>query len=341
MANIDLSSLLNPLSEDAPCGENLEYDPVFGELDRAARGTPERVMGDEIIAAEEPDWSQVFEKSVALFERTKDLRVAVHLLHAGLKTGGLPMFASGLAVVRRLVSEYWEAVHPLLDKDDDNDPTLRVNSLLPLNDRAEVIGSLSRCALVHSKTLGRVSLRDIRIASGEITRPADERASLEPAHIEAAFLDGELADLQVNAEAARSALEEIGALNAYLQEQIGAVSAPDLSALTAELRAVHSVLSEQLSRRGVGAADGNAAAGGAASTQSGARIGDIKSRDDVIRILDRICDYFQKNEPSSPVPLLLKRAKRLVSKDFMDILHDLTPDAVSQAKLIGGLDKDD
>jgi type VI secretion system protein ImpA len=41
------------------------------------------------------------------------------------------------------------------------------------------------------------------------------------------------------------------------------------------------------------------------------------------------------------VPLLLRRAKGLVAKDFMEILNDLTPDGVSQAKLIGGLAKDD
>ena len=69
--------------------------------------------------------------------------------------------------------------------------------------------------------------------------------------------------------------------------------------------------------------------------------GDISSRDDVVRILDKICEYFRRNEPSSPVPLLLQRAKRLVAKDFMDILKDLTPDAVAKMETIGGKqDKD-
>ena len=342
MTQIDLASLLHPISEDAPCGGDLEYDPAFGELERSAQRTPERVMGTQVIAAEDPDWSDVLEKSLALFERTKDLRVAAQLLHAGLKTGGLPAFASGVALVHRLVSDYWDSVHPQLDKEDNNDPTLRMNSLLLLDDRTGVVASLSRCPLVSSRTLGRFSMRDIRIAGGEMTpHDGEDAAKFDPALIDAAFLDGDLDELQANAEAVQAALDSLKALSAFLIEQVGSY-APELGALTAELQAMRHVLVEQLGRRGAAPAGGNGAGvlAGALAAASGAP-GDIRSRDDVIRTLDRICDYFQKHEPSSPVPLLLKRAKRLVAKDFMDILRDLTPDGVSQAELIGGLDKED
>ncbi|VAW53117.1 Uncharacterized protein ImpA [hydrothermal vent metagenome] len=62
----------------------------------------------------------------------------------------------------------------------------------------------------------------------------------------------------------------------------------------------------------------------------------MNSREDVIKALDMACNYFKQNEPSSPVPLLLQRAKRLVSMDFMDIIRDLTPAGVTQAEDIGG-----
>ena len=47
-----------------------------------------------------------------------------------------------------------------------------------------------------------------------------------------------------------------------------------------------------------------------------------------------------KNEPSSPVPILLKRAKRLVGKNFEELLRDLTPDAVRQMRVFTGEDED-
>jgi type VI secretion system protein ImpA len=67
--------------------------------------------------------------------------------------------------------------------------------------------------------------------------------------------------------------------------------------------------------------------------------GVINSQEDVIRVLDMACEYFNRHEPSSPVPLLLQRAKRLVAKDFMEILRDLTPAGVTQAEEISGLSR--
>jgi type VI secretion system protein ImpA len=56
----------------------------------------------------------------------------------------------------------------------------------------------------------------------------------------------------------------------------------------------------------------------------------------VIVTLDKIIDYYRANEPSSPVPLLLQRAKRLVSVGFIDILRDIAPDALAQAEMVTG-----
>lgn len=58
-------------------------------------------------------------------------------------------------------------------------------------------------------------------------------------------------------------------------------------------------------------------------------------------MIDKICTYYERNEPSSPVPMLLQRAKRLVSKDYLDIMRDLTPDAVAQAESLGGITHED
>jgi type VI secretion system protein ImpA len=339
MTQIDLGSLLLPISDDSPCGSNLEYDSSFGELERVAQGTPERVMGDQIIPAEEPDWQDVRELSLSLLQRTKDLRVAVQLLHAALKTGGLPVFADGVTLIRRFLEDFWDSVHPQLDKDDGDDPTLRMNSLLVLNDRSGVVASLSRCPLVSSRALGRISLRDVRVASGEIAaQNDDEAARVDSALISAAFLDGDFDELQSNAQAVETALAELKAINAHLLDKVGS-RAPELGALSSELTAARRVLAEQIGRRTGTPVDETASAGAAEGVPSSVP-GEIRSREDVIRAIDRICDYFQRHEPSSPVPLLLRRAKRLVAKDFIEILRDLTPDGVAQAELIGGLDRE-
>jgi type VI secretion system protein ImpA len=60
----------------------------------------------------------------------------------------------------------------------------------------------------------------------------------------------------------------------------------------------------------------------------------------VVRTLDRICGYYARNEPSSPIPLLLRRARRLVTMDFVDIVRDLAPDALAQVEALRGTEHD-
>ena len=66
----------------------------------------------------------------------------------------------------------------------------------------------------------------------------------------------------------------------------------------------------------------------------------IHDRNDVVRAIDEICRYFDRYEPSSPVPFLLLRAKKLLSMNFMEILRDMTPDSVNQVENICGVHDD-
>jgi type VI secretion system protein ImpA len=84
-----------------------------------------------------------------------------------------------------------------------------------------------------------------------------------------------------------------------------------------------------------GTAAAEAAAGGAA-TATVSIPGAINSREDVVRALERICDFYRLNEPSSPVPLILYRAQRMAKMNFMEIVNELTPDAVTTVKGVTG-----
>lgn len=68
--------------------------------------------------------------------------------------------------------------------------------------------------------------------------------------------------------------------------------------------------------------------------------GVVRNRDDVVMLLDKICGYYERQEPSSPLPLLLKRCRRLATLSFMDIVKDLAPSALQQVELIGGIVKE-
>lgn len=334
---LDIGGLLEESSPESPSGENLEYDPGFVELVRLAQGKPEQQMGDSVVPGEEPDWRAVKAKAVELLGRSKDLRLAVYLTRALLRTDGLAGFGDGLALTHGLIERHWDTVHPQLDPDDDNDPTMRVNTLVALCDEDAVLRAVREAPLVASRAIGRFSLKDVLIATGQLPAPASQEAPPETATIDAAVQDTDVAALQATAAALARAHELAGAVEMVVTEKVGVGNAADFSDLSNLLKQAGKVVNDWLLRRGVGLEE---AAGEAGAGADGARSmsGAINSREDVIRVLDRVCAYFAQHEPSSPVPLLLKRAKRLVSKDFLEILRDLAPDGVAQAEAIRGPD---
>ena len=345
MSVIEIEALLSDVAADMPCGEDLEYDPLFAEMEKLAQETPERQYGDTIIPAEPPDWRGVKKAALSLLERTRDLRVAVYLARALLQSDGFPGFAEGLALVEGLIERYWDGVYPLLDPDDDNDPTLRINTIVALCDSETTLRDLRETPLVSSRALGRFSLRDVQVAMGVLTPVAGDDEELPTqSRLDAAFQDADLEVLQATAEAVADARDRVERIETTLTDQVGVTQAPDMSDLTGVLKEVRQVLTEQLQRRGVSATgetegQGESEDGAASGAATGQRlvVGDIASREDVIRMLDKICDYFSRYEPSSPVPFLLKRAKNLVTKDFMEIMLDLAPGGTEQANLIFGL----
>jgi type VI secretion system protein ImpA len=78
-----------------------------------------------------------------------------------------------------------------------------------------------------------------------------------------------------------------------------------------------------------------AADGGVAAT------GKIGGRADVVRRIDELCNYYSANEPSSPVPILLRRARGLVGKGFEEILQDLAPGGVTEMQAFVGSRSDE
>jgi type VI secretion system protein ImpA len=340
---MDLESILAPVSPDEPCGADVEYHPAFAEIDRLAQGKPEQQIGSTIVAAAEPDWKLLERQSTELLGKSKDLRVAAHLTKALLRNGGWAGFSQGLALLRGLVERYWEGVYPRLDPGDDNDPTMRINVLTSIADPA-VLTAVRVTPLVASRGLGRFSLKDVEIASGEAPPPAaGEPPTL--ATIEAAIMDCELPVLTATVAALQACRESLAGLEAAVVSRVSAADAPNFGKLPAMLRKAEMFLGGKLAERAPAAAVG-AGGNGAVDVEVAGRIGGaaaprafagaVTSRDDVLKALDAICTYYAKHEPSSPIPIFMERCKRLVMMSFVDIVKELVPDAVSKLDVLRG-----
>lgn len=339
MARYNLEPLLAPVSDESPAGPDLEYDPAFLELERAAAPKAERAIGDAVKAAEEPDWEKVTELSEAVLTRSKDLRAAVHLAAAWMRTSGMPGWTAGLELIRSLLEQFWDNVHPQLDAEDDNDPTMRVNAVVPLSDLQSVLGYFRTTPFVQSPRMGRFNLRDLRIANGtlKVTTPS---GAPEPTltEIEACCMDCAEEELVETTAAISQSMEDARAIDAIFTDRVG-TAGPDFKNLLSDIYELKKFLDPQLARRvpPEGDAEGEAEDGDSAGATGAARAsGAIAGPQDVMRRLDEVCDYYTRCEPSSPVPLLLRRAQRLVGMDFMDLLKDLAPGGISELRVVSG-----
>ena len=344
---MDIDSLLVDVEADAPCGPNLEYDPDFLELEQAILGKPEVQYGDTITPAVPPEWKVVKRLAGGLLERSRDLRLAVSLSRALLALEGMPGLANGLALIERLLEQRWDSVHPQLDPDDGMDPMLRINSLATLADNA-FLREVKEATLLMLPGLGPLSLRTLEVANGELP-PAEGESKVELHSIAAALQDADPERVAASGAGLAAACDSVTQIEVILVRQVGSSQALNLDALVRLLRRGRDFFAEQAGNAAAddGAAGGeaggehtaDAAAAGGKGSQGGraaAISGEVASRADVIRMLDKINKYYQQYEPSSPVPLLLERAKRLVPKNFFEIMEDLAPDGMTQLLVVSG-----
>lgn len=346
--------LLAPVADDAPCGPDLEYDADYGALARAAEGKPERQSGEATIAAEEPDWREVETLAEALLARSRDLRVLVHLAHARLHRAGLAAFAETLEGARALLAARWDTVHPQLDPDDDNDPIGRKNALAGLAHPRRVMRVLRHMPLTTTRG-ALFGWRDIALASGRL--PAEEdgrRPALEA--VRAAFTASDAPRVAGLRAAAQLAAAALAGITAVFDDRAGSGSGPDFDDLAKVLREIALFIGQYAPPPEAPAAvtsdDPTASVGGTDHMQVSGRqaiapaapaparlaeVSEITNRADALRMLALATEYFRRAEPSSPLPLLLDRALRLADMAFLDILRDLAPDGLSQARNVAGV----
>ncbi|MEO8153270.1 MAG: type VI secretion system protein TssA [Rhizobacter sp.] len=331
MNALPVEDLLASLGDDAPCGADLEYDADFLALNEASRGKPEQQFGDTVIAAQEPDWRVVNEQASGLARRTRDVRIAVMLARAGARLQGVAAYASALSLIAGLLERYWDRVYPTLDADDNNDPTMRLNALAPLVDVDGGLADLRAAVIGASRP--PLTVRQIELAAGKAEPRPDEKVPT---------LEGVVSAIQAaeaqNAgvlQALKQLHAEVMRIEAVLGDKVGSAQGPELRPLR--------VLAQTLANVAIQAEGGAALSDAADGSQDAApgsapraAPGSMQSREDVVRMLDRACEWLERHEPANPAPLLIRRAQRLIGKNFLDIIRDLAPAGIDQVHNIAG-----
>jgi type VI secretion system protein ImpA len=355
---LDIDALSRPIGDDEPAGPDLEYSGV-AELDRFSAGTPGTIdpKTQELTGAEEPNWRKVAEMSTELLGKTKDLRVAAWLTRAELASRGLPGLADGLKLIATLVETFWESLYPRLDHDEGDDPIERLNVLANLSpDPNQPYGSaiteallraLRGAPIVESREVGRFTVRDLEYMLGRMQPPAGQTAPA-PALLAAAWKTGDPAGNQEKRDGIAIGLASIQAILKLFSDHSG--QRPNLDLLQQTLRRVGEFYAAQDAEAAATAAaeagDGAEAADGEVGGESGGggkppRSGGLASRADAVRILQQVAAFLRKAEPSSPAPMFVDRAIKLLQMDFNAIVKELMPDSKDRIEMLGGISLED
>jgi type VI secretion system protein ImpA len=324
-----VDSWLEPLPGNA-CGENLEYDEEFREMEKAAAGRPASQFDPEDVP---PDWRAVLTHAQSLFERTRDLRIAVYWTRACMRLEGVASLPEGLRLMHGLLSRYWDELHPL---PDDGDAYARVNALNEMGSLRGTLGDLRDSLVLNDRSVGELRGRDVEVALGVLEpRSGDvaySRSTVEQMLREGAQAKPELRDFPAQALATVSQLQQL------MRDRVGYASAPDLDALVTTLTGIRDVMPIADSAEGAaGSAEGES--DGEAPRRGGGRslTGSIESRNDALRAIDMVCEYLERTEPTNPAQLLLRRARKLVNKNFVELVRELAPESLNEVARVMGI----
>jgi type VI secretion system protein ImpA len=323
---------LQPAAPEAPCGLNLEYDQEYLALEDAGRARPDQQFGETVIPAREPDWPDVIRRASTLLDRTRDLRIVLLLTRGLTRTESLPGLRDGLGLARDLLAKFWDALHPWLEPDAGPDPVLRTNALNGFADGEGLVRDVRHAVFLRS-ALGTITVRDVERILDPAGGAAEQPVTVE--QLRAAVRDAIAADAGALVEASES-IAALDRIRGIVLEHLEPAQAPDLAPLRKTLQIVGDFVAEV--RAGMGhPADAEApAAAGGGEARGAVGVGDIRSREDAVRALDRVCDFLERNEPTNPAPLLIRRAQRVMTMQFLDIIRELAPDAAGQVESITG-----
>jgi type VI secretion system protein ImpA len=331
-----VEALLTPIGEASPCGDDLEYDADFTALTTSAQGKPEQQFGDTVIPAVEPEWREVAEQSDAILRRSKDVRAAVLLLRASTRLQGLPGFVSGLQLLTGLLDTFWDGIHPKLDADDDNDPTMRLNALAPLGDESMVLRDLYDAQVGVAPGVGAIRVRDIAVANNALNAVGGD-ATYSPTQIQGGLeaLHAERPELIQAAIGVPALIEKLQAL---LVERTGRSDVIDLSPLRGIGRTLQKACSAAIGapEEAEAGAEGDASQAGGGAARPAAARGEILNRQDALQTLDRVIRFLEQTEPGNPAPLLIDRAKKLIGVSFLEIMANLAPNAMDTIETVTG-----
>lgn len=351
---LDITVWLEKVAAEAPCGADLRQDygaqSVYYRL-RDARSdarAAERAADADISLEPEvgQHWRNVLQLAQAALGKTRDLEIAAWLTEALVRESGLPGLVEGARLIEGLAREFWDPLYPLPDEDGMETRVAPVAGLNGVGGDGTLIQPLRKLALFTTADGARVLLFQYQ--------QAEETAGLGDAKRKAARLAAGVADfakLEIAARAAGvghfTALARAGAAAQAawrgMATTLDAVAGNDSPPTSRVGEVIDQIIA--IAKRYAPAAlaetvaapiepdteipEGNPAMSDAPQTRGAPR-----TREDALKQLNEIAEFFRRTEPQSPIALTLDEAVRRARLPWPELIEDILADpAVRQAML--------
>jgi type VI secretion system protein ImpA len=358
---IDIEALLAPLAAgEQGAGEDLrsDYTPTspYQRL-RDARSDARAEERAQDAGEDEPvvpaPWRDVRDLAIrCLAEKAKDFEVAAWLAEALVRLEGLAGLAAAAKLIDGLAERYWEHGFPQPDEDGLENRSAPIGGLAGEGADGTLMQPLRRIPLFRRG--------DGRPVGLHLWQAAEDTAALGDETRKQARLDAGVPDfdalqnearadsarLREVASAARAASQAWSAMDARLNERFGA-EAPSTRRVSEALDRIFGIGERLLGSIGDDPAPAEAAApGGEAAASAGAVAAGgvagperkaVRTREDAIRVLEEIADWFRRTEPHSPLAYTLTDAARRARLPLPELLAEVLPDDAARTQMLSML----
>lgn len=347
---IDLEAMLSPISEEKPAGENLRYSGIYDEIYEARRADEDVEQGEWKIALKIADFRQVVILAVpALTSQTKDLQIAVWLSEALVKLHGFAGLRDGLKLVSGLQDKFWETLFPEIDEGDMEG---RANAIEWL--ALQTSFAIKQAKITQGESYSFFDWEDSKrfdipnnletldYAEQDKYRELQQQADRENRVTADRWRVAIAASRRQFYEEIALTIEECWAeckeLNRVIEEKFDRNQMPGLGVLQKSLDEVQTQVNKLLEEKRAEEPDAEAAETGADGEQpagegitaDGSRVavsgGAIQSRQEALKRLGQLADFFRKSEPHSPVSYLVQRAVKWGNMPLDSWLQDVIKD---------------
>jgi len=295
------------------------YEVQFARLVNAGLGiTAESFVDGQQLASSGPSghlaWSQLEEQLVDLFRQTKHLDMLYLLTLTQGHLHGLAGLAEGLDFVNVLLARQWDGLHPA---ESEGDYEFRQDCLGKL-ESADFASALDPLIIADGRQLGKHTLAAwlaAKKASPDDLRTI-EMALAETIKDKPTFYD-ELATQMNELQESMSRLA-LTVKDHFVSFRLNFKSLKPRLAEVAEIISAFS----SVALEGIEGAAPHGTAAANASPAANSIPDQINSREDVVKTLAKIILFYNKHEPTSPVPIMLERAQRVATMNFKEIVRE-------------------